>query len=154
MKRILNVLKKIKEETLELTDMLGTIELHLKLIMPKKTPSTSFNEAVIDEILTELKLSSLLGSVVSTRLNEYLLTRAQKLQLKLKEPCEIEDSIISLKEFDYNRNVLVQRWLTDIEQLRIVLYDLINKNVSNFVALKILKDNHSHPQNNNTSYYN
>jgi len=151
----IELIKKVKRETNELTEMLSTLELHLKLLLPRKFTTSHFNESVIEEILGQLKLTSVIGDFVSTNLNDYLSVRALKVKKKYKiENCEIEDHDISLVEFDHDRNVLIQRWLTDLEQIRIVLYDLINKNVSDFIALKIIRDSSTYSQlSHNTSYF-
>jgi hypothetical protein len=125
---IVALVGKIKDEVTQALEILNSLKLHFALQQPKIV-SKDWKSSVQQEILAEIKMAHLGGVLIVKTLSDYSFARAKVIQMGFETP-DINFSK-ALSDFDSNQFINLRRWLRDLENFYLFLYDTIYKNAGN-----------------------
>jgi len=126
----------LKKEVRELVEMVDIVRTNILLKIPSFDDSHTFETSVQTELVAEFQQAHQSGLIVLNSLNEYFQTRSLLCEKVQKHP-RASDYLQAIKQLDETEVNAALRWLTDLQGIYSVLYDVIHKNIDNLGGLKI-----------------
>jgi len=125
---ITSMLKILKDEFLQLIEMLNTLKVWVQLNIPQIEDGNNFGVGVQEETVGELGRAETDTFAILDNMTKYFVTRG-KLLVKMKKHPDIEDFAMSVDELDEKEFINMRLCAADLRNTFALIYDVITKNL-------------------------